>query len=273
MHLRRDDHDVEERLHGLCDERLEDVRRDRQPDVREVADECRPAGRCADDRVAGDVAAVRAHARHAAVLPLDARHLGVRMDLDAAAVGPAGEAPDHRVVADDPAGWVVERTEDRPRRMLREVELGAELGDRVVVDQPTVDPEQLVDLCALGHRHHRALRVGERQVTRLREEQVEVEVGAEALVELDAPLVERGALGRAVVRADDRRVPARGARADVALLEHGDALDAVILDEVVRRREAVRAGADDHDVVAVLELGAGAPHPPHPEDVLHASPC
>ncbi len=62
---------------------------------------------------------------------------------------------------------------------------------------------------------------------------------------LTLALVERGALGRAVVRADDRRVAAGGARADVALLEHGDVADAVVLREVVRGREAVRAAADD----------------------------
>src|SRR5207247_1206681 len=53
-----------------------------------------------------------------------------------------------------------------------------------------------------------------------------------------------------IVGADDRRVAARVAGPDVALLENGDARDAVDLGEVVRSREAMAATADDDDVVA-----------------------
>src|SRR5256885_12571310 len=52
------------------------------------------------------------------------------------------------------------------------------------------------------------------------------ELAREPLVELDASLVELGSLGRAVVRADDRRVAPGRAGADVGLLEHGDVRDA-----------------------------------------------
>ena len=44
VQLRGDDDDVEERLHRLGDEGLEDVRRDRQAEAGEPADERRPAG-------------------------------------------------------------------------------------------------------------------------------------------------------------------------------------------------------------------------------------
>ena len=131
------------------------------------------------------------------------------------AVGAAREAPDDGVVADDPAGRVVERAHDRPRRLVGEVELRAEPRDLVRQHDARVDPEQLVDLGALLHHVQRAVGVREREMAVLREHEVEVEIGGEALVELHAPLVERGALGRAVVRADDRRVAAGRARADV----------------------------------------------------------
>ena len=160
-----------------------------------------------------------------------------------------------------PPGRVVERALDRPGRLVGEVELRAERRDLLGEDDARVDPEQLVDLGALLHRVHRAVGVGEREVAALREHQVEVELGREPLVELHARAVERGALGRAVVRADDRRVAAGGARADVRLLEHGDVRDAVVLGEVVGGREPVRAAADDHDVVALLQLAARPPHP------------
>ena len=103
----------------------------------------------------------------------------------------------------------------------------------------------------------------------LREHEVEVELVRQALVQAHALAVERGALGRAVVRADDRRVPARRARADVRLLEDRHVADAVPLREVVRRREPVRPAADDDDLVAALQLGPRPPHPLGEEDLLH----
>ena len=193
------------------------------------------------------------------------------VDLDAETVGRAREAPHDGVVANDPARRVEERADDRVRGPLREVELGAELGDSRRVDDARLDPEELVDLGALLHRDHRAVRVRERQVPVLREHEVEVELLREPLVQPDALAVERRALGRAVVRADDRRVPARRARADVRLLEDRDVRDPVPLREVVRGREPVRAAADDHDLVAALELRPRPPHPLREEDL--ASSC
>ena len=202
-------------------------------------------------------------------LALEPGDLGRRVDLDAEPVGRAREAPHDRVVADDPAGRVVERADDRVRGPLREVELRAELPNARRVDDARLDPEQLVDLGALLHRDHRAVRVRERQVPVLGEHEVEVELLREPLVEPDALAVERRALGRAVVRADDRRVATRGARADVRLLEDRDVADAVPLREVVRGREPVRPAADDDDLVAPLELRPRPPHALREEDLLH----
>src|SRR6185436_15856135 len=70
----------------------------------------------------------------------------------------------------------------------------------------------------------------------------------ELLVDLEALAVERDALGRLVVGAQDRRVAARPAGADVVHLEHGDVRDAA-LRQLVGRREAMRPAADDDDVV------------------------
>ena len=60
----------------------------------------------------------------AVMRPLDALepgHLGVGMDLRAARVGAAREAPDDRVVADDAARRVIQRAHDRIRRVLADV--------------------------------------------------------------------------------------------------------------------------------------------------------
>ena len=131
-------------------------------------------------------------------------------------------------------------------------------------DDLGLDPEQLVHLRALLRDDHPAVGVREGQVPVLREHEVEVELLREALVQRHALAVELGALGGAVVRADDRRVPAGCPGADVRLLEDADVLDPVVLREVVRGREPVRAAADDHHVVAALELAARPPHPASP---------
>ncbi len=60
------------------------------------------------------------HAGDAAVGVVDAGDLGVGMDLGAACVGAAREAPDDGVVADDPARRVVERADDRIGRVRAE---------------------------------------------------------------------------------------------------------------------------------------------------------
>src|SRR5439155_8497906 len=134
------------------------------------------------------------------------------------------------------------------------------------------DAEQLVHLSPFRHRDQRAVGVSERQVALLGEEEVEVELPAQALVGLDAPLVEGGTLRRPVVGADDRRVTAGRAGADVALLEDCHVRDPVVPREVVRGRQPVGAAADDHDVVAGPQLARAAPHAADAEEVAHRSP-
>ncbi len=106
--------------------------------------------------------------------------------------------PDDRVVADDPARRVVERAHDRVRRPVGDVELRAELLDSLRVDDARLDPEQLVHLGALLHRHERAIRVREREVPVLGEHEVEVE------------LARRGARTAERSRDRTRRLPASG---------------------------------------------------------------
>src|SRR6185312_10346225 len=59
-----------------------------------------------------------------------------------------------------------------------------------------------------------------------------------------------------VVGADHRGVAGDVAAGEPALLDDADVGDVVVAREVVGRREAVPAAADDHDVVGVLGLGA-----------------
>ena len=99
----------------------------------------------------------------------------------------------------------------------------------------------------------RAVVVGEGEMAALGEHDVEIEVRRERLVEPNRAVVETHAFGSQVVGADDGGVAARAAATDVALVDHGHAPNAVVGRQVVRRRETVHPGADDHDVVGPFQ--------------------
>ena len=84
----------------------------------------------------------------------------------------------------------------------------------------------------------------------LAEHDVEVEVLAQAFPKSQGMLVELGVGAQQVVGAHDRGVASGVAAAQPALLQHRDIGDAVLLGEVVGRRQAVAAAADDHHLVA-----------------------
>ena len=92
----------------LGDAGLEDVRRDRQAHVVGMSQfrVLQPAVALIADASA-DPPAIGLYAAHATVGALDRRDLGVGVDLGAALVDAAGEAPHDRVVADDPARAVI----------------------------------------------------------------------------------------------------------------------------------------------------------------------
>src|SRR5437867_977746 len=81
---------------------------------------------------------------------------------------------------------------------------------------------------------------------------IEVELLRQTFPRLERELVEVRVGVEVVIRADDRRVAAGVTAAQPTLLEHGDILQAMLLGEVVRRREAMAAAADDDRIVARL---------------------
>ena len=96
-----------------------------------------------------------------------------------------------------------------------------------------------------------ALGVGMKEVEHaaLRDHGVEVEILLQPLPELHRQLVERVVAGQQVVRADDRRVAADIAGAEIALFQHGDIGDAEFLGEIIGGRKTMAAATDDDDVV------------------------
>src|SRR5437868_1914856 len=77
-----------------------------------------------------------------------------------------------------------------------------------------------------------SIRVVEIEDAALAHHGVVVDVLLEPFPELHRPFVERHVPGQEVVRADDRGVAADVPGAEVALLQHGDVRDAVLLREV-----------------------------------------
>ena len=90
----------------------------------------------------------------------------------------------------------------------------------------------------------------------LAQHDVEVELPAEALVELQRVIVEMRALVPEIVRANDRGVASGVAAAQPALLEHRHVSDAVQRRQIVCGRESVAPAADDDDVIRLPRLRA-----------------
>ena len=173
-----------------------------------------------------------------------------------AGVRAAGEPPRHRVVARDPAAALERCAQHRVAHVRRGVEdghhrLDPRRGEHLGVDAVQPDrvdpPRELAQVVEV---------VREVEHSALAQHDVEVELPAEPLVELQGVLVQMGALVQKVVRPDDGGVAAGVAAPQPALLEHRDVPDAVQLREVVRGREPVAAAAHDDDIVGLPGLGA-----------------
>src|SRR5207248_5539471 len=187
---------------------------------------------------------------------------GLLVDFDAAAVGPAGQAPGHRVVPGDRPRRVVQGAADRRQvAAAGQVQLGNALLDEGGVDDFAVDAQVLIDFRPPALRAQGRLGVGQGEVAALGVKEVQAQVARQVAEEVHAGLVELRAFGREVVGADDGSVAAGAAAADVAFFQDRDVGDAVVLGQVVRRRQAVPAAADDDDVVFTLEAIWGAEHP------------
>ncbi len=184
----------------------------------------------------------------------EAGHLAVLDDVDTAIARGARIAPDDGIVPGRAAARLQEPALDRETRIV-EVEKRQPAAYAIGIEQLGIDAMQAHGVAATGEGV--ALGVGMAQVddAALAHHDVVVEVLLQALPELHRPLVERLVARQQVIRADDRGVAARIARADPAPLHHGDVRDAVVLREVIGRGEPVPAAADDHDVVARLRSG------------------
>ena len=200
---------------------------------------------------------------HAAVLGFDVVHFGVRMDFDAQPVGAARVTPHHRVVADDAARRVVQRGLNRGVGVRTDVHGRHHAFDLVRKDQAAVHVEQGVVLGPQTQAVHAGVGMRQREMPDLGEQDVEIHFLRQGFVQAQTLGVERNGLRGAVIGAQNGGVPAAVAAADVAAVDDRDVGHALFA-EVVGRGQAVHAGTDDDDVVAILEI-VPAPHTPFAE--------
>ena len=191
------------------------------------------------------------------------------MKLDAQPVGSPGEAPDDGVVSDDAAWRVVQGPDDGQRLALAEVYCRHQLLDFGGPDHSAIDPQHLVELGAKPEAEDGRIGVAQVQPAHLGEQKVEIQLLGQALVKLQA-LPEKGnAFGRQVVGANDGGSPRASSTAEVALVQHGDALYPQLA-QVVGGGQAVDAASDDDDLVPVPK-GVPLPHPVLTEESEHYS--
>ena len=212
-----------------------------------------PAVALSTTRVAMSPRVVRTPA-DPAIGHVDAGDLGVLMDVHTEGIRAAGVPPDDGVVPDDASRRMPQRAEYRVPRALADVNERGQPLDLSWIDHLGIDALDLVHLRAPAHRPQRGVAVRQGEMAALREHHVEVEVGSEPAVELDRAVVEPDPLWRQVVRAENRRVAARAARSQVALVQHGDVGYPVIGGQVIGGSQPVHAAADDDHVVGALQV-------------------
>ena len=227
------------------------VDRRAQPD--HVAHARGEPGHGAQDLARGNVALRGPNALDLPGLDIDAEYLGLLMDLDAALVGAAPVAPGNGVMSGDRAGRMVEGPHDRRVTAAAQIHMRTGLADGVGANQFAVDAEVLVDLGTPAHGPHRGIGMSKREVPARGVEEVEVEVLSEVLPQAHRLVVEGNALGREVVRPDDRGVAPGVAAAEIAAVEHRDIRHPVVACKIVGTCKAMPAGTDDDRVVSVRE--------------------
>ena len=228
------------------------VRLDRQPQARERADARRAAGDGKPDFGCADEAAVRLHALDAALLDAEAGDLAILDDVDAAFIGGAGIAPGHGVVAHRAAARLHQRAANREPGIV-EIGEGQIFAHLVARQQLGIDTGETHGVAPPHIGVPLRVRMEDVEDAALADHGVEVELLAQPLPQLHRALVEGGVARQQIVRANDRGVAPDIAGAEIALLQHGDIGDAMLLGEVIGGGETMPAADNDH-VVSRLRL-------------------
>src|SRR5699024_10246195 len=123
----------------------------------------------------------------------------VLQNVHAHFVGSSSVTPDHHIVADSTAGWVVERTEYRIPGVFGNVDVGDELLDFLGADDFRIHALGLIDFGTPAHGAHTAVIVRQRHVAHLGKHQVEIQFTGELFIQFQGTVVEPHTIWRQVV--------------------------------------------------------------------------
>ena len=255
-------HAGQHRLHRLRHQRLQRIALQRHAHAGHRHHHAGVAGRDHRDLAGGDPAARRLDRVHrAGRRAADRGHLAVLDDVDAERARGARIAPGHRVMPRHAAAALQGGTQDRMAQVGRDVQRRTERL-RLLRRQPlVVDAVQPVGMHVALEHLHIVHRMRQHHHAARRIHHVVVQFLRQPFPQLQRMLVQRGALIPQIVGADDRGVAPGVAAAEPAALQHRDIAHAMLARKVVRRGQAVAAGADDHHVVRRAAARASATAP------------
>ncbi len=184
----------------------------------------------------------------------EAGDFAVLDDVHAEFVTLAGEGPGDVVVLGDAGARLVRGAHDRVADVVVDVQDRAEFLDLGRVQPFRVHAVELVGPDPAHAFTHVPQGVCQVHHPALAEQEVVFEFLRQDLPELEGVLVDGRALVPEVVGADDGGVPGHVPAGQPALFQDRDVRHPVVLGQVVGRRQAVAAAADNHRVVALLRI-------------------
>ncbi len=208
---------------------------------------------CTDETLVGF------HTDAHAVFLAKADDFGLLNQVNAQCVCRTGETPGHRIVTSDTTTALNCRADDRVTGVFRAVQVRDFLGDLLAVEQFAVHTVKPVGAdTALGVAH---VLQGVAQVVyaALGEHDVVVQVLGQAFPQFHRVFIKVGRFVPQVVGAHDGGVTRGIAAAQPAFFDHGHIGNAVLLGQIIGRRQTVPAAADDDHVIDLFR-GGRAPH-------------
>ena len=177
-------------------------------------------------------------------------------DVDAERIGGASVSPGDRVVAGDSASTLEQTAPHRIAGRSRVVQQWEPLAHLTRAQQLPVDPIELQRVHPPCQQLKMMRAVADREHAALTEHDIESKLPGQSLVQAQSEIIEVCALGIEVVRAHHRGIAPGIAATKPAALDHRHLADAVLLGQVVSRREPVPTATDDNHVIARLRCGA-----------------
>src|SRR5205823_510440 len=150
------------------------------------------------------------------------------LDIDAALHRSFGKRPYNAIVASRRSGRMIGGSGHGPEAAARNIHLRTDSLDLIRLDELCLGAKGLVDFGASALGANTGLTVRKPQQALVAMHDSPARIALQGSVQIDAPLIEPHSFGDAVIGANNRRVAAGIAGADILSFEDGDIRDAVI---------------------------------------------